>query len=504
MAIRKSGGKLNEEAKEEVRQWCRKIGYEVLGATIARTHAEYSTNFEYIQPSDFSRLNAIHIAGTKGKGSTSAFTSSILTQFIGEPKGDGTLTPITKIGLYTSPHLRFVRERIQINNKPLSEEEFARYFFEIWDRLETSAQKAGMNPKDVSSKPAYFQYQTLMAFHTYLSKGVDCAIIECGIGGEYDSTNVLTRPTLTGITSLSIDHEGVLGGTIEQIAWHKAGIMKPGAKCLSSPGQPTAAVRVLEDRAKERGVELQIVEIDQDINSGKTVLGLDADFQKINASLAVALAKNWLEKRGIETEGVTFNEKVNKGLLEVQWGGRCETRCEPGLTWYIDGGHTLDSIEMAGKWFAYRVLSRAKMTQKKTIRALIFNQQTRDASPIVKALHTTLSTALRPLKPFSHVFFCTNTTLRETGFRPDLLSINTNASDVSDLKVQNGLARTWADIDPSTSVTVVRTIEDAVTGVRQLVADGSEVTAFVTGSLHLVGGFLEVLESKPDETQYTR
>src|SRR5436189_2410383 len=119
-----------------------------------------------------------------------------------------TQTPskINKIGLYTSPHLRFVRERIQINNTPLSEAQFARYFFETWDRLESSAKAIGMSPTDPGAKPVYFRFLTLVALHTYMSEGVDAAIIECGIGGEYDSTNILVKPVTTGITSLGIDH----------------------------------------------------------------------------------------------------------------------------------------------------------------------------------------------------------------------------------------------------------------------------------------------------------
>src|ERR1700733_14365913 len=301
----------------------------------------------------------IHVAGTKGKGSTSAFISSILTQFIGaSPASRPNVKPISKVGLYTSPHLRFVRERIRINNQPLTEEKFAHYFFETWDRLEATAAAAGLDPKDPSSKPVYFRFLTLMAFHTYMSEAVDVAIFECGIGGEYDSTNVLTAPVVTGITSLGIDHEVVLGNTIEEIAWHKAGIMKQGAKCFTSTGQKESAMQVLRERAVEKGVDLQIVEVDPDIESGKTELGLQADFQKMNASLGVAIAKEWLHVSDIELCTNSATEKIKKGLSDVQWGGRCETRHETGISWYIDGGHTLESIELAGQLLSKRLQSQ--------------------------------------------------------------------------------------------------------------------------------------------------
>ena len=408
---------------------------------------------------------------------------------------------MSKIGLYTSPHLRFVRERIQINNKPLTEEQFAHYFFETWDRLEKSAHSAGLDPQDASTtKPVYFRFLTLMAFHAFMSEGVDAAVIECGIGGEYDSTNVLTAPLVTAITSLGIDHVGLLGGTLEEIAWHKAGIMKRGAKCFTSVDQKEGALRVLRERAEEKGVDLEVVGVDDGIRSGKTKLGLQAEFQKVNASLAVAIARQWLAVKGFETSSEWVDDEIKKGLEEVRWGGRCETRHERGITWCIDGGHTLESIELAGRWFAEQLQTQVVGAKGMRRRVLIFNQQTRDAAALARALHHALAAALDDEKPFTHAVFCTNTTFRETGFRPDLISVNTNASDVQELRVQRGLAEAWALIDPTTDVKVVRTIEEAVAAARSLSIDDEEersVTALVTGSLHLVGGFLEVLEALP-------
>jgi folylpolyglutamate synthase len=457
-----------------------------------------------LKPADLNRLNAIHIAGTKGKGSTSVFASSILAQYAGAGYEN---KKIAKIGLYTSPHLRFVRERIQINNMPLTEHQFARYFFETWDRLEASAVAAGLDPKDSATKPAYFRFLTLMAFHTYLSEQIDAAVIECGIGGEYDSTNILLAPVVTGIASLGIDHVGILGATIEEIAWHKAGIMKKGAKCLTSADQKPEALQVLKERAMDKSVELEVVEVPERIRSGDVRLGLQADFQKINASLAVAVANEWLKRKGIEIGTDSITDQVKKGLLEVRWGGRCETRQEKGITWYIDGGHTLDSIKLAGKWFADQIQSSSQPGNQRGPRVLIFNQQTRDATALATVLHDTLTVALEKERPFSHAIFCTNTTFKDTGFRPDLVKINENRADLDALRVQRDLARTWAEIDASTNVQVVRTIEEAVVAARSLVPDaaaGDSIHILVTGSLHLVGGFLEVLDtaaSPPYDTQ---
>ena len=473
--IRKSRGAMNELAIPEMRTWLQRLGYE---------------------PSELDKLNIIHVAGTKGKGSTCAFTSSILTQFLGL-ESQKTGKRLQKIGLFTSPHLRFVRERIQVNGVMLSEDVFARYFFEVWERLEAAADKDGRDPKE---KPMYFRYLTLMAFHVFLREGVDGVVLECGVGGRYDSTNIVEQPIVTAITKLGIDHVDILGGTVEKIAWHKAGIMKKGVMCLTAEGQKKEAVEVLWKVADEVGAEIVEVGIHHNIQSQKVKLGLQGSFQHGNASLAVEVATKWLEEMQVHPTNQQEVDGIHRGLELVKWPGRCETREERGITWCIDGGHTLDSIEVAGTWFADQIRNSLESSGSRT-RCLIFNQQTRNADALAKALHDTLAKALGKEKPFSHAIFCTNTTFHDTGFRPDLISVNTNASDVDEMKVQNQLAETWKQIDPKTDVKVVKTIEEAVGLVRKLAATkqhGDNVTALVTGSLHLVGGFLEVLETTGD------
>jgi len=463
-----------------------------------------------LKPSDFNRLNAIHIAGTKGKGSTSAFISSILTQY-----------PRRKIGLYTSPHLRFVRERICINNVPLSEAKFASYFAEIWDALEASAERLGL-PHSPCEKPVYFRYLTLMAFHVFLQEGVDAAVIECGIGGEYDSTNVLERPTVAGVTSLGVDHVAMLGGTVEEIAWHKAGVFKEAVSAFTVE-QPEGALRVLRERAGEKGVELRVVRRDPRVE--KVKLGLAADFQKVNASLAVAVAAEHLRVMGVADVRAEdeLPEEFVKGLEEVKWGGRCETRIQGSVGWCLDGGHTLESIVVAGEWFADCVLGTgatspplSTFTPSKSPRILIFNQQTRAGLPLLRDLHSLLTQKLNDPHPFTHVIFCSNVTF-SSGYRPDLVSMNVEAKDVEELSVQKESARGWREIDgggqgcvngEGSEVFVVRTIENALAKARDIAGEwvggagesaetGGEgiVKVLVTGSLHLVGGALEVLEA---------
>lgn len=387
----------------------------------------------------------------------------------------------------------------------MSEEQFAKYFFEVWDRLEESARAEGADPSGPDAKPVYFRYLTLMAFHTYISEGVDAAVIECGIGGEYDTTNIIVKPTVCGITSLGIDHVPVLGSTIEKIAWHKGGIIKSGAKAFTAP-QPETALEVLQQRAVEKGTSLIVAEGHPELKKGGPVkLGLDGDFQYINANVAVAVAGEFLKARGFS--GIPDDilkeplpEKFRKGLEDTRLGGRCETRREKNISWYIDGGHTLESIRFAGEWFSSQLSAG---TASKKPRVLIFNQQTRDSIALAQALHRTLSDALGVDKPFTHAIFCTNVTYKDAGYRPDLVSVNANATDVEKLSVQTTLAQTWQTIDPTCEVLVRGTIEEAVELVRALAEpssdDEGDTKALVTGSLHLVGGFLDVIETKPGQ-----
>ena len=392
-----------------------------------------------------------------------------------------------------------MRERIQIGGRPLSEDVFARYFFETWDRLENATEESGERDSEERKKPVYFRFLTLMAFHTFLKERVDAAVIECGIGGAFDSTNILDQSRVTGITNLGIDHVGMLGDTIGQIAWHKAGIMRRGVKCFTPASQPSAAKEVLKEAAQKKGSDLVYVDIHPAIAAGTVILGLEADFQKVNASLAVAISEEWLRTMGypISDQGQEIDSRFQAGLREVQWGGRCETRIEsPSLTWYIDGGHTLESITLAGTWYAQQLSQRGQRDRLHTARYLIFNQQTRDADALAKTLHATLIEALEVDDgvPFTHAIFCTNTSFRESD-RPDLVSSNVDKTDIDGLRVQKQLAKTWATIESSCKVEVVRTVEEAVAIVRKQADAGDDVTALVTGSLHLVGSLLEVLDS---------
>ncbi|KAG6903495.1 hypothetical protein C0995_005518 [Termitomyces sp. Mi166 len=306
-------------------------------------------------PKDLNALNVIHITGTKGKGSTSAFTDSILCHTL----------PNSKIGLYTSPHLVAVRERIRINGTPISEEQFAAYFFEVWDRL--VANDVRRFPQ-TSLMPGYFRFVTLLAFHVFLSLKVDATVLEVGVGGTYDSTNIVPNPIVTGVTALGIDHVTVLGRTLEDIAWQKGGIFKEGAPAITV-NQPPEGLRVLEERAKElKASSFTVIPLESNLSnielgggSEEVVLsvahpfpGLAGAHQVQNASLAIALARSFLSSQISFTED-GLPETFVVALQKTKWPGRCQTVVDPkrkNVTWYLDGAHTVESLECCIQWFA--------------------------------------------------------------------------------------------------------------------------------------------------------
>lgn len=280
------------------------------------------------------------MAGTKGKGGTCAFVDSILREYrlnTGYPR---------KVGLYTSPHLKYVRERIKINSEPLAENVFAKYFFEVWRKIESFATGDGSNPFE---KLGYFRFLTLMSFYVFLKEDVTLAIYEAGVGGENDSTNIVREPVVTGITTLGIDHVRTLGPTIQDIAWHKAGIFKNGCPAFSVSQQPEA-LEVLLQRAKEKGVSLSMANEEPELR--KVFLPLLA--QRKNASLAIALVNAFLNKTG-RTRPVGCNrisEEMIRGLQRTCWPGRFQLLKEGANEWYVDGAHTEDSLGVGAQWFA--------------------------------------------------------------------------------------------------------------------------------------------------------
>lgn len=459
MATRESGIRKNEMSLLEMREWARRIGY--------------STK-------DFNQLNVIHITGTKGKGSTAAFTSSILQKYQDK---------LPKVGLYTSPHLRTVRERIRINGQPISEDKFTEYFFDVWNKLDSTTSSLKTFPHMTpGSKPGYFKYLTLLSFHTFIQEGCNSCVYEVGIGGEYDSTNIIEKPVACGVSLLGIDHTYMLGDTISEIAWNKGGIFKDKIPAYTVLGQPQKGLKVLKERAVERNTTLNEVPIFRELN--EITLGIAGDFQQSNASLAVCLASQALKTLNIINTEVPLeqnshlNPHVIEGLKDTHWEGRCQTLRRGKNTWYIDGAHTLDSIAAASGW--YKDVA-SKSTKKKI---LLFNQQTRETAKLLECLDSTIGKSVK----FDLAIFSTNVTWESGNYSADLVSMNTSKEEVQNLSVQHNLATEWSKIQAECETAVTSSIESAVKKIESLSNEPLDI--FVTGSLHLVGGLLVVFDEK--------
>ncbi|KUJ23916.1 FolC bifunctional protein [Mollisia scopiformis] len=490
-AFSKTSGDMNLQAIPEMLDWTRRAGYDV------RDLAKHG-------------LKYIHVAGTKGKGSVCVMVESILLQYQSVEKGVG----LGKIGLYTSPHLVHVRERIRIDGSPISEPLFAKYFFELWDKFSATATlDSNTDPQSLDTKPSYFRYLTLLAFHTFIREGVQSAIVECGIGGEYDSTNMLPAEavTATAITPLAIDHAGMLGDTIEDIAWHKAGIMKTGVLAYTA-NQALEAQAVLDRRAAEKGVELTVVNRLPLLDERNIKLGLDGDFQRDNASLAIVVASSHLRTMGISNgvpspqpliespETLSLPEKFIKGLTTAIWPGRCQFVKDGNTEWFIDGAHTKESLEAAAAWFARRASEAFCSSKPPNSTMLIFNQQDRDAGALMKGLMASLyhnknspwystTTSQQPIplnnrKLFLYAAFVTN-----EPFKPAI-------AGTIDTALQTELAKLYTRLDANQLFMVYESVEEAVDLAHKISEGNERVLVFVTGSLHLVGSVLKVLEKK--------
>jgi dihydrofolate synthase/folylpolyglutamate synthase len=269
------------------------------------------------------KLKFIHVAGTNGKGSVAAHLLTILA------------AAGYKVGLYTSPHLSSVRERFRINDAYIAEQEFAGHATAIRDALR--------GPCDCLGRITYFEFTTALALLWFAEQQVDLVILEVGLGGRLDATNVVT-PLVGIITNVSMDHEAHLGNTLAEVAREKAGIIKPGVPVVSGVA-PDESLEVVADTCRERNAPLYLLGRDfhcrpetdgvwaYDSGGDKAPLSglrsaLAGGYQLANGALALA-ALEILGEKGFPIA----EETIRDALPEVCWPGRLENFClsEPDL-----------------------------------------------------------------------------------------------------------------------------------------------------------------------------
>ena len=273
------------------------------------------------------KLSIIHVAGTNGKGAVCAFLTSLY-------RNAGFRT-----GTFISPHLVTVRERFLLNNEMVSPGKLQAAFETVLETVNIMKEKG-------YSHPSYFEFLFYMGMVLFSRAGMEVLVLETGMGGLYDVTNVVEHPLVSVITSVSIDHTAFLGHTAGEIAVHKAGIIKPGCPAVYDDSSPEAEAVILETAEKKGSPAFPVGCVPFRLEGetlvfqwdylGKTeefTVGFPAPYQAENAALAVtALSVSGL---GIPAEA------VRRGLRSARWPARME-RLLPGV--YLDGAHNEDGI----------------------------------------------------------------------------------------------------------------------------------------------------------------
>ena len=264
-----------------------------------------------------SAYKTIHVTGTNGKGSVTAMCASILEQ------------AGYKSGMYTSPHLQTIRERIQVNGRKITQKEFLDYFLKVKG-------KSG-ELKEKGMRATHFEFVTAMALLFFKEQACDFAILEVGLGGRLDATNVV-KPLVAVITNIELDHTQHLGDTKEKIALEKAGIIK--RNCITVTGEKSEVIKqIFRKVCKERGSRL--IEVKKDYSGKILLLG---KHQRANAAVAVAAIKS-LGKYGIKIT----DKAIRRGIETTKWPGRLEI-VQQRPTVILDGAHNPSKAKTAADY----------------------------------------------------------------------------------------------------------------------------------------------------------
>jgi dihydrofolate synthase / folylpolyglutamate synthase len=344
--------------QDAIAYWFGRINYEVRSASPGDLKLERMRALLRQLGNPHERVRTIHITGTKGKGSTAAMIAA------------GLQSAGYRVGLFTSPHLVHVEERIQVNGTPIGENE-------LTAQVEQLAKIMPQLEHGPWAAPTFFEMSTAIAFSHFVQRRADFAVVEVGLGGRFDSTNVC-EPILTVITSVGLDHMAQLGNRLEEIAYQKAGIIKRGIAVISGVLQPGPRA-VIEREAKLLGSRLlqlgehfgydsanagtgfrPVVTISTPKTTYENVnLRLLGEHQAGNAAIAV-MALDTLQGQGIPVAEAA----MRRGLAEVYWPARIEVlRTSPTLI--LDTAHNLPSVQAL-------VSTLAPMSQNCGTKAVVF------------------------------------------------------------------------------------------------------------------------------------
>ncbi|MCX5665909.1 MAG: bifunctional folylpolyglutamate synthase/dihydrofolate synthase [Candidatus Omnitrophica bacterium] len=385
-------------------------------------------------------VRSIHIAGSKGKGSTASYVHSIL--------GSAGF----KVGLYTSPHLISFRERIRIGNELISEEDLSRILCHIKETVQS-------HMKD--EMPTFFEVYTAIAYLYFKEKKADLAVYEVGLGGRLDATNII-EPLACAITPLSYEHTDKLGDTLEEIATEKCGIIKTGSICVSAP-QEANALKTIEDICRDRNARLILVgrdikfkELASDEDSNRfNVSGPFGEYENLQTSLIgphqvvnAATAIGIIEALRMRKIAIP-EEAVRSGIRAASWPGRLEVIDRRPFV-LLDGAHNKASarilIEAVKKIFKYnKLILVLGVSKDKDVKGML-EELIPESGTVILTKSKILSRALDPIK-----------------IKEEMLNMKQRAKDVISTK----------------------NTEEALG--KALSIAGAEDLILVTGSLYIVG-----------------
>lgn len=279
------------------------------------------------------KLKFVHVAGTNGKGSTVAFISSILIE-------SG-----YKTGIFTSPYIQRMSEQIKINNIEIGADQFTRLIEFAKGKSEIMLQQEGCHPTE-------FEITTAIAFEYFYEQECDVVVLEVGLGGRLDATNVIGTPDLGVITAISYDHTDFLGDTLEKIASEKAGIIKHNGDIVTYLNPPSVE-KIIEEACVEKEAKLHNTDFMQIKSNSFDIDGQTFDFKEYKTLQITLLGEHQLKNAAVSVnaaeilKGKGYNiteETIRSGLLKSRWPGRLEVlRRDPILL--IDGAHNFDGVK---------------------------------------------------------------------------------------------------------------------------------------------------------------
>lgn len=408
----------------------------------------------------------VHVAGTNGKGSTCAYMNSVLTE------------AGYKVGMFTSPHLVSVRERMRVNNSQIAEREFVACFQQLTNQID----------KYNNYSPTFYEFLFFMAMLYFEKQKADIIILETGMGGRLDATNVIDAPKVAVITEIGKDHMEILGDTYELIAQEKAGIIKKGSVVVYS-GNRQEVAEVIERKAGELGVLCKCVEKLENQDYSFVYKKIDFSFYsryygyipiKLNTCAIYQVENAKLALTAIEELGVEVSkEAIQRGMEICKWEGRME-EILPGI--FLDGAHNEDGIDA--------FVSSVKGDGCKGHRWLLF-------SAVVDKEYILMKDRLIESDLFEYIYATPLKTTRsirreelEIIFADAEIAERSKLETISDTKdecisAKNKLENIVTDYK-------VRILDSAYEGFQEILSlKKEEDYVYVTGSLYLVGEIKE-------------